>query len=123
MQELSRTRIKIKAAGLGEADGELIRFLAPRTVESIVRILPIEGKAALWKEEAYFSIPVQVGAEKQTSVVEAGTLAYWPQGTAFCIFYGKSQPYGPVNRIGKITHNIEMFKSVRDGMIIRVEKA
>jgi hypothetical protein len=47
---VSRIKIKFVIEGLGEAEGELVRFLAPRTIDTIVRKLPMEGRAALWKE-------------------------------------------------------------------------
>ena len=106
---------------LGEAEGELIRFLAPRTVETIMRKLPVEGRAALWKEEVYFEIPIKMGEEKAKPTVETGTIAFWPMGSALCIFYGESQPYSPVSILGKITKNLEIFKQVKSGTRIRVE--
>ncbi len=119
---ISRTQIKIVIKDLGEAEGELIRHLAPRTVEAIIKILPIEGRAALWQEEVYFNIPVKIGSEKAVKTVERGTLAYWPQGSSFCIFYGESHPYSKVNVIGKLTGNFNVFRNVKSGMVIRVEK-
>ena len=119
--DISRIPIKIIVEGLGEAEGELIRHLAPRTVDAIANKLPIEGRAALWKEEVYFEIPVKMGEEKAKATVETGTIAYWPMGSAICIFYGSSQPYSPVNIIGKVTKNLEMFRQVKSGMKIRVE--
>ena len=119
--DISRIPIKIIVEGLGEAEGELIRHLAPRTVDAIANRLPIEGRAALWKEEVYFEIPVKMGEEKAKASVETGTIAYWPMGSAICIFYGSSQPYSPVNIIGKVTKNLEMFRQVKSGMKIRVE--
>ncbi|RLI17471.1 hypothetical protein DRO44_03480 [Candidatus Bathyarchaeota archaeon] len=107
--------------GLGEAEGELVRFLAPRTIDMIVRKLPIEGRAALWKEEVYFEIPIKMGEEKAKSTVEKGTIAFWPMGSAICVFYGESQPYSPVNVLGKITKNLEVFSQVKSGTKIRVE--
>jgi hypothetical protein len=121
-EEISRIKIRFIIEGLGEAEGELIRHLAPRTVEMIVRKLPFEGRAALWKEEVYFEIPVKMGEEKAKNVVEKGTIAYWPIGSALCIFYGKSQPYSPVNVLGKITKNLDTFSKVKSGTVIRVEK-
>jgi hypothetical protein len=119
--EISRVRIKFAIEGLGEAEGELVRFLAPRTIDMIVRRLPIEGRAALWKEEVYFETPIKMGEEKAKGTVEKGTVAFWPMGSAICIFYGESQPYSPVNILGKITNNLELFKQVKSGTKIRVE--
>ncbi|HVP93252.1 MAG TPA: cyclophilin-like fold protein [Acidobacteriota bacterium] len=120
--EISRVKVKFIIEGLGEAEGELVRFLAPRTVDMIVRKLPIEGRAALWKEEVYFETPIKMGEEKAKATVEKGTIAFWPMGSAICIFYGESQPYSPVSILGQVTKNLEVFSSVKSGMKIRVDK-
>jgi len=119
--EISRIRIKFIIEGLGQSEGELVRFLAPRTVDMILRKLPIEGRAALWKEEVYFETPIKMGEEKAKATVESGTIAFWPMGSAICIFYGSSQPYSPVNIVGKITDNLELFRQVKSGTKIRLE--
>jgi len=119
--EISRIKIKFILEGLGEAEGELVRFLAPRTIDMIVRKLPIEGRAALWKEEVYFETPIKMGEEKAKGIVEKGTIAFWPMGSAICVFHGESQPYSPVNVLGRITKNLELFKQVKSGTKIRVE--
>ncbi|HTY75016.1 MAG TPA: cyclophilin-like fold protein [Candidatus Nanoarchaeia archaeon] len=121
-QDVSHIKIKFLIEGLGEAEGELVRFLAPRSVDNIVRKLPVEGRAATWKEEVYFEIPVKMGEEKAKPTVEMGTIAFWPMGSALCIFYGGSQPYSPVSILGKITNNLEIFKQVKSGTRIRVEQ-
>ena len=118
-----RISIRVIVEGRGEARGELIRFLAPRTVERMVDELPIEGRGTLWKEEVYFEKPLRIGLEKGVMVVEAGTLAYWPMGNAVCIFFGRTQPYSPVNRVGMITENLELFKNLKSGTKIRIERA
>ncbi len=119
--DVSRIKVKFVIEGLGEAEGELVRFLAPRTVDTIVRKLPVEGRAALWKEEVYFEIPIKMGEEKAKPTVETGTIAFWPMGSALCVFYGKSQPYSPVSILGKITSNLDVFKQVKSGITIKVE--
>jgi len=53
--------------------------------------------------------------------VEKGAIAYWPMGKALCIFYAESQPYSPVNVIGKMTKNLGIFENVKSGAKIRVE--
>jgi len=120
-EDISRVKIRFLIEGLGEAEGELVRFLAPRTIDTIVRKLPVEGRAALWKEEVYFEIPVKIGEEKAKPTVETGTIAFWPMGSALCIFYGQSQPYSPVNVVGKVTKNLELFRQVKSGSAIKVE--
>jgi len=119
--EVSRVKVKFTVEGVGETEGELVRFLAPRTIDMIVRKLPIEGRAAQWKEEVYFETPIKMGEEKAKATVETGAIAFWPMGSAICIFYGKSQPYSPVNVIGKVTGDLELFKQVKSGTKIRLE--
>ena len=122
-QSISRVPIKFLVEGFSEiAEGEFIRFLAPRTVDTILKKLPVEGRAALWKEEVYFEIPVKMGDEKAKATVDKGTIAFWSMGNALCIFYGETQPYSPVNIVGRIVKNLELFAKVKSGTKIRVEK-
>jgi hypothetical protein len=121
-ESITRVPIKFSIEDVGEAEGELIRHLAPRTVDSITKTLPIEGRAALWKEEVYFEIPIKMGDEKAKPKVEKGTIAYWPMGNSLCIFYGGTQPYSPVNIIGRVTKNLEIFAETKSGTRIKVEK-
>ncbi len=120
-EDISRVKVKFVIEGLGEAEGELVRFMAPRSVDTIVRKLPVEGRAAIWKEEVYFEIPVKMGEEKAKATVETGAIAFWPMGGALCIFFGQSQPYSPVSVLGKVTRNLELFKQVKSGATIKVE--
>jgi len=121
-ESITRVPIKFSVENVGEAEGELIRHLAPRTVDSITKILPIEGRAALWKAEVYFKISIKMGDEKAKPKVETGTIAYWPMGDALCIFYGDTQPYSPVNIVGKMTKNLEIFANVKSGTRIKLDK-
>jgi hypothetical protein len=120
-EDISRVKIRFVIEELGEAEGELVRFLAPRTIDTIVRKLPVEGRAALWKEEVYFEIPVKIGEEKAKPTVETGTIAFWPMGSALCVFFGQSQPYSQVNILGTVTKNLELFEQVKSGATIKVE--
>jgi len=120
--DVTRYKVRLIAEGHGEAEGELIRFYSPMTVDNLAKALPFEGRVARWKEEVYFETPVKMGSEKPKPKVEVGTMAYWPMGSALCIFYGPTDPYSPVNVVGKVTSNLEMFRTVKSGTKIRVEK-
>jgi len=120
---VSRIPIKLVIENIGLAEGELIRHMAPRTVDAILKKLPAEGRAALWKEEVYFEIPIATGVEKAKTTVKKGDLAYWPMGKALCIFYGDSQPYSPVNIVGQVTQNLDLLSKVKSGTIIKVIRA
>ena len=121
--ETSSNRIPIKLfiQGLDELEGELVRFRAPRTVDALIRKMPIEGRAALLKGGFYFTVPLQMGLEKPVKTVSSGTIAFWPLGSALCLFYEDSTTYSPVSVVGHITFN-DVLKEVRMGTILRVEK-
>lgn len=108
--------------GLGETTGELIRFLAPRTVEAVLRSLPLEGKADQFQGGIFFPTTIKMGMEKAKSMVDGGTIAFWPQASAFCLFHSPAKTYSPVNPIGKITGSLEPLKKAGRGVIVKVEK-
>ena len=122
-------KIKISVASIGSIEAKLTEE-NPETVKKIYESLPIKGTANLWGDEIYFSIPVQIQAENAKTVVELGDLAYWPPGNAFCIFYGPTpmsreneiRPASAVNVFGKISGDPQVFKKVRNGEKIIVER-
>ena len=61
------------------------------TATKIWDALPIEARGNTWGDEIYFSIPVDAPSAKDArDLVAVGELGYWPPGTAFCIFYGRT---------------------------------
>lgn len=101
-----------------------------KTAQNIWDALPIEGSVNTWGDEIYFSIPVNVGLENAKAVVSKGDLGYWPPGSAFCIFFGPTpasqgdeiRPASPVNVFGKIIGDPKVFKKVRSGAKIVIDK-
>ena len=120
---ISRIPVRFVLEDGRHADAELIRFQAPKTADALLRRMPIEGRAARWKDEVYFEAGISMGPEKPKSKVQTGTIAFWPMGSAVCIFYGETQPYSPVNVIGVVKSGIEIFKGVAAGSKIRMERA
>jgi hypothetical protein len=119
----SRTPLKIKVEGKGETTGEFVRFLAPLTVETFLKMLPIEGRAHSQAGGVSFILGIRRGGEKSTRDVEAGTIAYWPMQDAVCIYYEDTRTYSPVNRIGKVTGDLGVFRGLKSGAKIRIEAA
>jgi hypothetical protein len=120
--QLEKVPIKIIFQNL-ESTGELVRVLSPRTVEVLAAALPLSSSAFLWKEEIYFETRVSVGPERPKPTVKPGDIAYWPPGKAFCIFYGNTQPYSPVNIVGRVTSPLEPLRKVRQGEWVKVIRA
>jgi len=119
---VSRIPVRFVLEDGRQADGELVRFYAPKTTDALLKQLPIEGRVARWKEEVYFETRIAMGLEKPKSKIETGSIAFWPMGSAVCIFYGQTQPYSPVNIIGAVKSGIEIFKDVAAGAKIRLER-
>ena len=100
------------------------------TAKAIWQALPISSRINLWGDEIYFSIPVNVELEDGKEVVECGDLGYWPQGRAFCIFFGKTpaslmgeiRPASAVNVFGRVLGDAGVFKLVKSGAKVTVEK-
>ncbi|WXG40215.1 MAG: cyclophilin-like fold protein [Candidatus Freyarchaeum deiterrae] len=121
-ESLSRFRVKFIVERVGEAEGELNRIYASRTVEALRDALPISSVVNIWKgKEIYFPVSIKKGLEKPTKKVEKGALAYWSQGDSLCIFFEEVEPYSQVNIVGKITSNLEIFEKVKRGSRIKME--
>jgi hypothetical protein len=101
------------------------------TAQKIAEALPIEASANTWGDEIYFAIPVSAGEEDPRETVELGDLAYWPPGSAFCIFFGRTpasrrdeiRPASAVNLVGRLEGDPTVFKAVRSGETVRIEEA
>ena len=100
------------------------------TASAIWDALPIEAKAETWGDEIYFGIPVRAEAERAKEVVALGDLGYWPPGHTFCIFFGPTpasrgdeiRPASAVNVIGRVTGDATVFKKVRAGTRVTIER-
>ncbi len=121
-------RIRI-TAGKVIADAELNESA---TAKAILKALPIEGEANRWGEEIYFEIPVKLEeAPDARQEMAVGELAYWPAGAALCIFFGrtpvsrdeKPRAYSNVNPFGTVAGDAKVFRAVRDGDAVRIERA
>jgi uncharacterized protein len=114
-------------------DIRLNAFLADSpTAQALADALPLTGRAQLWGDEIYFSVP-QVAADLDDTaavVVNVGDLGYWPTGKAFCIFFGLTpgslpgeiRPASAVNLVGRVTDDPCCLKQVPEGAPVRVEK-
>ena len=119
-------KIRIRA-GLVEAVAELNNT---KTAQAIWELLPIKARVNLWGEEIYFSIPLSLELEAGQELVSIGDLGYWPEGNAFCIFFGPTlisqedeiRPASPVTVFGKVIGDASLFKQVASGTEITIKK-
>ncbi len=121
------TPIRITAGDV-EIEGQLDDSDCAR---EIAEALPIEASASTWGEEIYFTIEVDCPGNDMQSAVELGDLAYWPPGSAFCIFFGMTpmstadeiRPASPVMVIGRMEGELDPLKSVSAGADVTIERA
>lgn len=102
----------------------------PTTREAIAEALPLEEDANRWGDELYFRTPVDVGTEDAQAEVPVGTIAYWPQGNALCLFWGPTpasrggepRAASPVNVVARVD-DVGPLSRVEGGATVRIERA
>lgn len=114
-------KISIEVQGKGTAEAVLDER-NPSTAQMFYENLPIYGEANTWLEEVYFQVPITTKYENPSKTTVKGDISYWPPGSAFCIFYGDSQPASEVNNIGTVLDNLELFFEVEENDKIIVQR-
>ena len=98
--------------------------------EALVEALPMEASASRWGDEIYFAVSLKQAAGEKKTVVDKGDIAFWPPGSAFCIFFGPTpvskgteiRPASEVILLGKLESDPEGFKEVKDRDPVRIEE-
>ncbi len=101
------------------------------TADKVWDALPIASAGSTWGDEIYFRVPVEAEEDDAQEVVSMGDVAFWPPGQALCLFFGPTpasrgdeiRPASPVNVVGRIKGDAKVFKQVKPGVAVTVEKA
>ena len=93
--------------------------------------LPLEGSCQIWGDELFFSTSINMEEDDQSlEVVNIGDIAFWPPGSAFCIFWGPTpmsqgkeiRPASKVNLLGSIDSQLSKIKNISAGTKILLSK-
>lgn len=100
------------------------------TAAQVWDALPIEASGNVWGDEIYFRIPELEPEDGAVEVVDMGAVAYWPPGSALCLFFGRTpasvgdeiRPASAVNALGAIEGDATVLKAARPGARVVVER-
>jgi len=107
-------------------DAELLDTPTARAVSAA---LPIASSVLTWGEEVYFEIPVEVAREKNAkAVVTPGEIAYWPDGPAIALGFGRTpiskgdetRLASPCNIFASAIGNVKELAKVKAGTKVKV---
>jgi uncharacterized protein len=119
------TRIRFDF-GILTLDAEL---LDTPTARAVLAALPIASSVLTWGEEVYFEVPVQVAREKNAkAVVTPGEIAYWPDGPAIALGFGRTpiskgdetRLASPCNIFASAVGNVKELAKIKAGAKVKV---
>jgi uncharacterized protein len=99
------------------------------TAAAIAAALPVTSSVLTWGEEVYFEVPVTVAREKDArAVVTQGEIAYWPDGRAIAIGFGRTpisqgdetRLASPCNVFATALSDVKMLAKVRAGTTVQI---
>jgi hypothetical protein len=113
--------IKINLFGIGSVFADIVRYNAPLSADAILNKMPfvLKGRFSFGAKK-YWTLP---GLElykghnsKSIKIVEKGDIIYNPKTDELIILIESAEMPNKVNKIGKVTENLEFFLQAKNGL-------
>lgn len=108
-----------------EINGELVRYLAPLTIRSIVNNLPISQLINNFQNKfIYVKMDLGMGVEKPANKFKKGDIAFSPISNSICIFIEDYDHNQRLSHIGYIKNeSLHDLLKTKTGDILTIKKA
>ena len=102
------------------------------TAKAVAATLPITSSALTWGEEVYFDAPIAAARENDArAVVTPGEIAYWPDGPAIAIGFGRTpisqgeetRLASPCNIFGRALSDVKALAAIKAGTRVTVTRS
>ncbi len=106
---VSKVECKVSVRGKGEFMVDLYKHLAPVTVSSILRALPMSSRVTIYpKAMVCILTGLKTGVEKQRLEYSKGEIAFLAANGSLCFFTSAVKSQSPLNPVGKLASNPEI---------------
>jgi hypothetical protein len=101
------------------------------TAKAIAAALPLKSSVLTWGQEVYFEVEVKVPREKGArAIVTPGEIAYWPEGPAIAVGFGRTpisqgdetRLASPCNIFARALGDVRSLAAVKAGTKVSVTK-
>jgi hypothetical protein len=106
-----------------------LRARRTKTISFLEASIPFKSLVMRWGDEIYFEVPFHAPLEDDArEVMDVGEVAYWPDGNAVALFFGrtpvsvddKPRAYTACNIVGNFEVDVSELRKVKSGCVVEV---